>query len=276
MITSHVLPSSLLGAVADHAGQTTIKLGGVGKCPDQATLVIGIVDDSGSVTAPGGTDPISNRYTELGMAIHAVARKCRCKQELAAIVHFDSPAGDTRALPLTKQGMAELERGLRVPLLARGTSDMLPSILKATEMALAHPDHQAVAIVFSDFRLTDERPAAPFEALSNFPGTVYGCVLGGGDFDQLPGVDHLLAVDAASPPGAIARALLAALTHHRHDGQNSADRSGRRRFHNAVNTVRQQFRPDDPTSEVGGRADRQPARLPRRRGHGRTPPKSAQ
>ena len=275
MITSHILSPSLLGTVQGAHTPASIQLGDVGKCPGRPTLVIGIVDDSGSVTAPGGVDPISNRYAELGLAIHAVAQRCRCKQELAAILHFDSPAGDTEAVPLTRDGLSKLEGGLAVPPSARGISDLLPAITKATEMAVAHPGHQAVAVVFSDFRLTDERADAPFEALATFPGTVYGCVLGGSE-DPLPGIDKQLAVDAASPPGATARALLTALTHHRRDGHASAEGSRRRRFHNALNAVRQLSRPDLPTSEVGDRPDRQAERLPRRRGHGKTPPNAAQ
>lgn len=275
MITPQILSPTLLGSVQDAPAPASIRLGDVGKCPDRPTLVIGIVDDSGSVTAPGGVDPISNRYAELALAIHAVAQRCRCKQELAAIVHFDSPAGDTEAVPLTREGLTELEGGLAVPPGARGISDMLPAITKASELAAAHPDHQAVVVVFSDFRLTDKRPDAPFEALANFPGRVYGCVLGGRD-DPLPGIDDQLAVHTASPPGAIARALLSALTHHREDSRTKAEGSRRRRFHNAVNAVRQLTCPGLPTSEVGGRLDRQAARLSRRRGHGKKPPNAAQ
>lgn len=266
MISARILEPALLGAAADPLAPVAIDLGAVGRCPGRPTLVIGIVDDSGSVTAPGGADPISNRYGELELALRAVARVCRCRQELAAIVHFDSPAGDTPALPLSKRGLAGLRRGLQISAEGRGTSDLLPALQRATELAEGHPDHQAVVMVFSDFALTDADPGAVAAALNAFPGVVYGCVLGR-DPGALPGVVHQVRVGPTSSPGAVARALLAALTHHRTAGDASS--GGRRgRFHNALTRLWLPVRSADPTSGADGRPGRRAGRFPERGRHG--------
>lgn len=267
MISARILEAALLGAAAEPPAPVAIDLGAVGRCPDRPTLVIGIVDDSGSVTAPGGADPISNRYGELELALRAATRACRCKQELAAILHFDSPAGDTPELPLTRRGLAGLRRGLQIPVEGRGTSDLLPSLQRATDLAAAHLDHQAVVMVFSDFALTDADPDAVAAALHAFPGVVYGCVLGR-NASALPGVDHQIGVDPTSPPGAVARALLAALTHHRTSRDGATPGGSRGRFHNALTRLSLPVRSSPPTPGAGDRTDRRAGRFPDRGRHG--------
>lgn len=274
MISSQILEPAVLGTEAKPPPPGVIDLGDVGSCPQQPTLVIGIVDDSGSVTAPGGADPISNRYGELGLALRAVARACRCRQERAAVLHFDSPAGDTAVLPLTRAGFVGLSQGLRAPIDGCGTSDLLPALRRASELAGDYPDHEVVLIVFSDFALSDRDPSAVIRELRDFPGVVYACVLGR-DRDALQGIDRQIAVDHTSQPGAVAQALLAALTHHRRgESDNSSPRRGR--FHNALAALPLPPRLTRLTSGPGGRTGRHAGRLPDRHGHRTRSPDGAQ
>ena len=215
MLDPHLLGSD---GRPDTDQRDTVPLGPVGRCPDRPVLTIGIADDSGSVTAPGGSDPVSGRYREMGLALRAVAKSCRCKRELAALVHFDTPHGDVGPQRLNKAGFIALRTGLRVPLGGIGTSDLLPALSKAQQLATAHPDHDVVALIFSDFEFTDPDPAAVLGALEEFPGQVFGCMLGRTGTDRITGVDRVVAVDAADPSGTVANVLLDVLTVHRPGG----------------------------------------------------------
>jgi len=267
MMIPHLLAANVLGQFPQprepHAHRD---LGPVGTCPTHPTLVICIGDDSGSITAPGGADPISDRYREMEAALRAVAGTCGCTHELAAVLHFDTPAGDTGPLPLSG-GVADLMSGLAVPEGGYGTSDLLPAMQRAAEMASSHADHRTVLVIFSDFQLTDRDPGAVTAALTDFPGTVYGCVLGAPVTD-VPGVDHLVHVDHTSAPGSVAKALLAGLSHHRDTSRPGAPLP-RRVFHNALTAVTRLRRTPRPAIGRGVRAARRAARHPDRSDHGK-------
>lgn len=214
MHSSRILRSAVLGSLCSaHRAPSLGDLGPVGRCADRPTLVICICDDSGSVTAPGGTDPISNRYRELEGALRHFARSCRCGHELAAVLHFDSPHGDVGPVPMNRRGMTQLLPTLRVPPGGMGTSDLLPSLRRAVDLADDRPEHDVVLVIFSDFYLTDHDPNAVADEVGTFPGPIYACTLGGSQ--QLPYADHQIAIDDRSPPGTVARALLGGLTHYR-------------------------------------------------------------
>ncbi|CPR39610.1 Uncharacterised protein [Mycobacteroides abscessus] len=245
MIRSTILNPRLLGLAPPQLNSPVVTISTVGRCPTNPTLLIAISDDSGSITAPGGADPISGRYREMEAALRAISKSCRCRQELAAVLHFDTPAGDAGPTPLSKTGLTSLMPALCIPEGSYGTSDLLPAMLRANEIADDHPEHQAVLVIFSDFFLTDAEPTAVSAAVGAFPGTVYACVLGGHAV-QMTGIDHQIPVEHTSPPGAVAGALLAGLTHHR---RPEAERKGlsRRVFHNALVRITPHARDPRPT-----------------------------
>lgn len=278
MIASRLLSPVILGP-----RQTSVRpalprsLGAVGRCPSKPTLVIFVCDSSGSVTAPGGSDPVSNRFGEIELAVAAVAKSCRCGQELAAVVHFDTPAGDTGPVPLTKSCLSQLLPGLRIPEGGFGTSDLMPSMLRATDIATVHPDHQAVVVILSDFLLTDVDPDPVTATLIAFPGTVFGCVLGNQHLTSVSGVDELIHVDHDSEPGAVARAVFQGLTHHRVVETELPERNpGRRPFHNIISTLGTWIATTPPVLGRGDRPDRRAARHPDRPGHRNHRPHAAQ
>lgn len=196
------------------------KLGSPGKPSPVPTLLIALFDNSGSVTSPGGTDPLSNRYAEVTTAFQTVARK-GSPRELGAIVHFDTPSsGGVEPVPITRTGMLRLRAGLRPPPDGAGTSELGPSLHRALEIAENHPGHEVTLVVLSDFQLFDPEPGQVFSYLAAFPGDVHAVVLGG----RLPvGVlDEritITAIDRESRPGAVARALFSSLVTHRPGSQ---------------------------------------------------------
>jgi hypothetical protein len=180
------------------------------------TLLIADFDNSGSVTSPDGTDPLSNRFAEVAHAFAVVARR-GADHELGAVVHFDTPtSSDVGPLPITRRGLRALRSGLRVPPDGRGTSALAPSVHRAGEIAEAYPDHQATLVVLSDFLLTDTEPAVTLSDLAAFPGQVHAVVLGvrmpAGVLNERITVTH---VGRDDPPGAVARALFHSLTTYR-------------------------------------------------------------
>lgn len=218
----HLLPGQLLGAPGEQSGgdvrtgRRGYALGSPGWPSKEPTLFMAIFDNSGSVVAPTGTDPLSNRFEEVAHAFSVVARR-GARHELGAVVHFDTPSsGEVGPVPITKYGMVKLRRGLRPPPDGRGSSALLPSVRRAIELAEAYPEHKVTLVVLSDFQLLDPVPAQALAELAAFPGDVHAVVLGG----RLP--DGVLAdritvtpVRTDDPPGAVARALFASLTTHR-------------------------------------------------------------
>jgi hypothetical protein len=180
------------------------------------TLLIAVFDDSGSVTGPAGSDPLSGRYDEARQAFSAIARR-GSTHELGAVVHFDTPcSGDVDPLPILRRTMLALRAALQVPPDASGSSELGSSVLRAHELAAAHPDHRSTLVVFSDFQLFDADPAAVLRDLAAFPGEVHAVVLGGrlpqGVLDariQRTDITH------DHPRGALALALFGSLTTHR-------------------------------------------------------------
>lgn len=219
LLPGRLLPTHLIGG----QGPTTLaepdpayNLGTPGKPSPVPTLLIAVFDNSGSVTSPGGTDPLSNRYAEVTRAFQTVARK-GTRQELGAIVHFDTPSsGEVEPVPITRTGMLRLRAGLRPPPDGAGSSDLGPSLHRALEIAEAHPGHEVTLVVLSDFQLFDPDPGQVLSDLTAFPGSVHAVILGG---RLPPGVLNdpitVTAVDRGSRPGAVARALFSSLVTHR-------------------------------------------------------------
>ena len=227
MPSTHLLPtrlaaSRLLGtggvkSTGHHrdAGFHVI-LGKPGACPRRPTLVIPVFDNSGSVA--GGNDPIGNRYLEAAYALDRVSRHCRCDQELAAIIHFDTPtSGDVPPTPINKKRKNAITRGLAIPPDGAGRSELRNSLHKAHRIAEAYPKYDTSLVVFSDFELFDTNLPSLYAELADFPGTVHAVVLRAAvpaEFAADTRI-HVTQIGYEAQPGAVARAVFDALTTHR-------------------------------------------------------------
>lgn len=193
------------------AVSSSYRLPPAGKCPkDQPSLTILIFDDSASVGMVGGTDPIGNRYQEAANAIAHVAKKCRCRKCLVAIVHLDTPT-TTDVAPHSLRNSKTIEAGLRLPGSFAGISTLGPGLDAALTIAHDYPDYQIALVIFSDFWLTDslETPAQ----LVSFPGEVFPIILGD---HQAPEFSEAglapLNISSSAAAGALAKALFEGLT----------------------------------------------------------------
>lgn len=222
LLPSTLLRSRLRGAVGATSGGWVrssgvgYRLGDPGRPARVPTLLIAIFDNSGSVTSPAGTDPLSNRFAEVAHAFSVVAR-WGSSHELGAVLHFDAPSSaEVGPVSLTRRGYRRLRVGLRVPLEGAGSSELAPSLRRAVEITDTHPECAVTLVVLSDFLLLDPDPGQVLTELAAFPGDVHAVVLGG---RMPPGVLNeritVTCVGRDDPPGAVARALFASLTTHR-------------------------------------------------------------
>lgn len=219
LLERKLLTGGLHAATAQPAefGAYTFQLGPIGRCPHVPTLAIYAFDDSGSIGAVGGNDPIGRRYEEAWHAINALTRYCRCGREAAALLHFDTPTSrDVGPTPLAdRSSLRHLGAGLAVPSDAAGASVLAPSLSKAYALAAQHPEHELTLCVLSDFWLFD-RPSQ-LERLAAFPGKVYAVCLRAEPPPEL--IDdqraQIVQVGYRDPPGTVAQAILAPLTAYR-------------------------------------------------------------
>lgn len=212
-------PSHLLGTGGGTArgprNDLNIVLGNPGSCPTEPTLVISINDDSGSML--GGSDSTGLRYTEFGIAIDRVRRRCRCDRELVAVLHMNRTTSADRApLPLNRRANTDIAGGLVVPSDGDGASTMGDTLRRATELAASYPNHRAVLAAFSDYELTDNLTQLTAD-LAAFPGKVHAIVMRSQPPRPLLDSDAITVthVAAGAAPGALAQALFTALTTHR-------------------------------------------------------------
>lgn len=193
-----------------------ITLPPAGPCPDHPTLVIMVLDNSGSVT--GGNDPVGNRFEEASVGINHLAKRCRCGQEQVALRTFDLGTGsDIGPLVISRKGPKELFDALRVPPApAYGSSCLGPSLSDAERLAASHRDHEVVLVVFSDFELLDSDTSVVLGRLRRFAEQpnrqAHAVVLRSNPPSQLDGSEVVVThVPVDSPRGAVARAVLSAL-----------------------------------------------------------------
>lgn len=208
-------PSALAGELPRQVKppkEQPIELGWPGFCPRQPRLVIPIFDDSGSVSLPGGGDPVGNRYQEAQLAFEALQKWCSCGKCLAGVLHFDTPRGDVDPGKLRSPTFQQhLKRGLRAPRFAAGSSVLGPSLTRAEEIATSLPKHEVRLVVLTDWQLFDTDNI--LDRLRSFPGTVLAIGLNAdppsaADEDDIVG----LRIGHGDPPGAVARALFGELT----------------------------------------------------------------
>ena len=213
-LTPHFQPSSLIGEMPrtrKPKKEETIKLGWPGFCPRQPRLVLPIFDDSGSVSLPGGGDPIGNRYEEAQLAFEALQEWCSCGKCLAGVLHFDTPRGDVDPGKLGSYRFQEqLKRDLRIPRGAAGSSFLDPSLTRAEEIAASFPKHEVRLVVLTDWQLFDTDNI--LERLRNFPGPVLAIGLNASPPSEVESDMVGLRVGHDDPRGAVARALFHELT----------------------------------------------------------------
>lgn len=213
-LAPHLQPSALVGEKprpGKPKKDATIQLGWPGFCPRQPRLVLPIFDDSGSVSLPGGGDPVGNRYQEAQLAFGALQQWCSCGKCLAGVLHFDTPRGDVDPGKLrspTFQG--RLTRGLRIPRFAAGSSVLGPSLTRAEEIAAGFPKHEVRLVVLTDWQLFDTDNL--IDRLRSFQGTVLAIGLNAGPPSAADDDIVGLRIAHGDPPGAVARALFGELT----------------------------------------------------------------
>ncbi len=214
-LTPHLQPSALVGEMPRQVKpqkKAAIELGWPGFCPRQPRLVLPIFDDSGSVSLPGGGDPVGNRYEEAQLAFEALQEWCTCGKCLGGVLHFDTPRGDVDPGKLRSPTFQQhLTRGLRVPRFAAGSSLLGPSLARAEEIATSFPKYEVRVVVLTDWQLFDTDNV--LDRLRSFPGAVLAIGLNtdppiAADDDNIVG----LRVGHDDPPGAVARALFGELT----------------------------------------------------------------
>lgn len=201
-------------ALAPNTGTTiTIALPRMPECAHRPSLTTFIFDESGSVTAHNDPSrPISNRHREARLALERIGT-CRCGNELAAVRFFDGGIHDVGPCPLTRTGRTILRTAIDNP--PQFTSSELGGALDAAEaLAANHPNHQHSLVVLSDFLLYDDDPEAVLDRFAAFPGDRHAVVLHTVPPKQLthnPAI-AVTRIEWDSEPGAVARALLPALT----------------------------------------------------------------
>ena len=214
-LAPHLQPSALVGEMPRQVKpqkEVPFELGWPGFCPRQPRLVISNSDDSGSVSLPGGGDPVGNRYEETRLAFEALQEWCSCGKCLAGVLHFDTPRGDVAPGKLRSAAFQQhLAQGLRRPRFAAGSSVLGPSLIRAEQIAASFPKHEVRLVVLSDWQLFDTDNI--LDRLRAFPGTVLAIGLNAnplvGAYDDNI---HGLRIDYGDPPGAVARALFGELT----------------------------------------------------------------
>lgn len=221
---SGLLPGGVIALPAQFEREPRIELGWPGMDAPTPTLDIHLFDDSGSVSAAQGADPVGNRFGEAKRAIDLVAAWSMTTRGKVAVLHFDDPAGASGVHCLNDRRLRQnLADSLRVPLTGAGTSDLSPSLERAEQLAAEHPDHLTTLTIFSDFALTDHEPTAVLSRLLAYPGRVHAVVLGDDPPLDLEGADSVTIthLSAADPPGSFAAALLRSMTATRRGARRS-------------------------------------------------------
>lgn len=227
LLPSRLLPSHLLGTggvTGRRPGALDITLGHPGRCPAEPTLAVCIFDDSGSML--GGSDSTGLRYAEAGLALDRVARRCRCGQELAAVLHMNRPtSADLPVTPLNRRTGAAVTAALTVPGDGDGASEMAATLRRAVQLAHSHSRHRSMLAAFSDYELVDDMRTLAAE-LQGFPGDVHAVVMRSAPPQPLLDADGITVthVPAGAAPGAVAHALFDTLTTHRPGARPTAAR----------------------------------------------------
>lgn len=219
-MTPHIQPSSLLpGGILSLRSERTVRepyveLGWPGLDPKRPCLDILIFDDSGSIMAPHGADPVGNRFEEARRAIKLVASWATSDRSKLAVLHFDHPHGSSGVVSLNDRHLAKRLGPSLENARGMGISDLNPSLTEAERLAAAHPDHDVRMTHFTDYELSDVDPAAVLSRVATFPGHVHAVVLGGVTPPDLEAAGNVAVtpLSPGDPPGAFAAAIHRSLT----------------------------------------------------------------
>ena len=219
-MSPHLQPSGLLpGGVLPLRSERTVRepyveLGWPGLDPKRPCLDILIFDDSGSIMAPHGADPVGNRFEEARRAIKLVSSWATSDRSKIAVLHFDHPHGASGVVALSDRHLGKkLAPSLSSPR-GMGISDLGPSLTEAERLAEAYPDHDVRMTHFTDYELTDHDPAAVLSRVASFPGHIHAVVLGGVTPPDLESADNVTVtpLSPGDPPGVFAAAIHGSLT----------------------------------------------------------------
>jgi hypothetical protein len=198
--------------VAGDALAGSFDLPDLGPCRHQPVLLILLFDNSPSVTtvhdAPG------QRFDEAAIALDHYRRRCSCGQELVAVRTFDRrTSSDVGPFTLDGRGWPLVTAALRAPAeIESGWSRLRPALRDAEWLAQRYSQHRTALVVFSDFKLFDWFPSLVLDRLCDFPGRVHAIVLDAEPPARLGyGPVAVSRITAGSPPGTVARTVVAAL-----------------------------------------------------------------
>ncbi len=183
--------------------------------PSRVWIHMVVTDDSWSLAAPGGNDPISRRYQEARDAVRQISRLAVTAATRVAVVHFDNPADFTGPLPLhRKPQVRRVLQALSTPAGADGTSELLPALRVAGEIADSHPQALVTLTVLTDWLLADRDPSEVFERIRRFPGPVHAVAMNAVPPLDLAITDNVLVtrVGPDDPPGLLTAAIAHSLT----------------------------------------------------------------
>lgn len=218
-MTSLFQPSGLQASalLGDSDSPTkSINLGWPGLEPGSPCLDILIFDDSWSLAAPDGSDPVGNRYREADQVIQKVAKWTRTTRQQVAVLRFDYPE-----VPLfgpqpinTVQAVAAVREALPPPPGVTGSSRLAPAMMAASNLARQTNVPTVRCTIFSDFALMDQNRDQPYDEMRRFPGSIHAVVMNATPPDALTALPNVLITPVTSedPPGLLAAAVAHSLT----------------------------------------------------------------
>lgn len=223
-------PSGTLSTAPAPAREVRLRWPGLD--PLEPSLDILIFDDSWSLRASDGNDPVGNRYAEARRAVQMLSQWTTSARQQVAVLHFDYPH-------VTVEGPHQLDRAsgrdqvlaaLVDPPGSGGSSALAPAMSAATRLAREYSGINRCTI-FSDFELTDLNIAQPFEEMAQFPGQIHAVALNANPPARLKALPNALITCIAtdSPPGLAAAALMHSLTTGRRGARRSSLRQSRAR-----------------------------------------------
>lgn len=212
---SGLLPGGVLPLRSERSvREAYIELGWPGFDPKRPCLDILVFDDSASITAEQGADPVGNRFEEAKRAIKLVGSWATSDRSKLAVLHFDHPDGASGVVALNDPHLNSKISPHLAPAGGHGTSDLAPSLNEVYRLAVAHPDHDIRVTFFTDCEFTDTDPASVISRLVAFPGRVHVVALGGYAPLDLEDADNVTVtpLSPGDPPGAFAVAIHRSLT----------------------------------------------------------------
>lgn len=193
-------------------------LGNSGVCTGHKRLFVFAFDDSGSVTARCGNDPLSRRYAEARLAVRTLVRACSCGREMAAVFHFDRSGLDVAPVGFDPASNRRVQDALRLPDDVPGTSEFGPVLGRIERAARPWARHgwDVHLIVLSDFELLDADLGGVLGRFQGFAEryAATAVVLGNHQPDPrlLDGAVSVAPIDVGDRPGALARAVFGVLS----------------------------------------------------------------